>query len=165
MLRSLSPALLVPLALAACASPPPPVDMAAEQDAVKTVVDEFPEVLESENMDLFSTIMAHDDDMVAFGTDAAERWVGYEQIRRALEAQFAAFDSAVLVVRDQVIHVNPQGTTAWVSELMDWEIRAGDNRMVLQGSRFTGVLEKRDGHWVFVQFHVSMPVEGQAVSY
>ena len=31
--------------------------------------------------------------------------------------------------------------------------------------RFAGVLEKRNGNWVIVQIHASMPVEGQAVEY
>jgi len=31
--------------------------------------------------------------------------------------------------------------------------------------RVTGVLEKRDGNWVFVQFHISAPISGQVFEY
>jgi uncharacterized protein (TIGR02246 family) len=163
MRRPILLALALVLALGACA--PEAVDLHAEQAAVKSVVDEFPDVLDTKDLDLFSRIMAHDADMVAFGTDASERWVGYDAIRDAVQAQLAAFDSVSVVTSEQVIHVHPTGLAAWFSEVMDWHITQGENEVDLQGARMTGVLEKRDGNWLFVQFHVSMPVEGQAVAY
>ena len=54
---------------------------------------------------------------------------------------------------------------AWFSELLDWQVTAGGERVALEGMRFTGVLEKRNGNWMIVQMHVSVPVAGQAAEY
>ena len=52
------------------------VDIKATRTEAKKVVNQMIQAIEAEDMDLFAKIMAHDADMVNFGTDAAERWVG-----------------------------------------------------------------------------------------
>jgi ketosteroid isomerase-like protein len=150
------------LAISGCA---PKVDLEAEKAKVKAVVDQFGQLLETEDMALFSKIMAQDPDMVNFGTDAAERWVGYETLKESVQQQFAAFDSTKLSVRDQVIKVHDSGNVAWFSEVADWDVAAQGQPVHIAGSRITGVLEKRNGNWVFAQFHASVPVSGQAAQY
>jgi len=109
--------------------------------------------------------MAHDADMVSFGTDASERWVGWDGIKSSLEAQFAAFDNSQVTSREQVIHLGPSGDVAWFSELMDWSVETGGQQVNMQGLRATGVLEKRAGKWMFVQMHFSVGVAGHAAEY
>jgi len=172
MRTSFTSALLSALVLAVgCAPTPeeadqaPPVDLAAEQAAAKAVVDLFPQVMATEDMDLMGQIFAHDPNMVIFGTDASERWVGWDAFRASVEVQFASYENAEVVTRDQVVTVHPSGEVAWFSEVMDWHLTAGGEPVSLEGMRMTGVLEKRPGAWVFVQMHVSVPVAGQAVEY
>jgi len=141
------------------------VDIEAEKAKVKTVVDQLEQVLETEDMELFSKIMAHDTDMVAFGTDTAEHVVGYEPLKEIIQKQNASFENTKLTVKDQVIKVNKSGNTAWFSAIVDWDVVAQGQAVNLQGSRVTGVLEKRNGNWVIVQLHVSIPVSGQAAPY
>jgi len=143
----------------------PSVDLAAEQAAVTAVVDLFPQVIATEDIALLGQIFAHDPDLVVFGTDASERWVGWEAFRASVETQFAAYSDSELVTRDQVVTVHPSGEVAWTSEILDWRLMAGGEPVSLDGLRFTGVLEKRDGSWVFVQAHFSVPVAGQAAEY
>jgi ketosteroid isomerase-like protein len=156
--------------LAGCAEPPepadeaPPVDLVAEKGAVKVVVDQLAQVWVDEDLDLLSRIFAHDPDMVLFGTDSAEVFVGFEPLRASLEAQFTAFDSGI-ATRDQVIRVHAGGEVAWFSQLWDLEVRTPGESAIVNGMRCTGVLEKRNGAWVFVQFHGSIPVAGQVVAY
>ena len=58
------------------------------------------------------------------------------------------------------------GTVAWFSEVLDVKVVVATGEAVeLEGTRFTGVLEKRNGNWVLVQIHASVPVAGQAVEY
>jgi len=64
-----------------------------------------------------------------------------------------------------VIKVNATGNTAWFSELYDWKMVTQGQPVNLIGARVTGVLDKRNGKWVCVQFHVSVPVSGQAAEY
>jgi uncharacterized protein (TIGR02246 family) len=141
------------------------VDIGVEKLDVKVVVDQFAQAIESEDMELFANIIAHDADMVNFGTDAGERWVGWEPLKESIAEQFASFENTKLTVKDQVIHVNPAGKVAWFSEIADWNMEAQGQPVHLKGCRITGVLEKRNGNWVFVQFHFSLPVSGQAAQY
>jgi ketosteroid isomerase-like protein len=150
------------LAAAAFASSHTEMDAAA---GAKAVVDQFNKIFESEDMAAFDRVFAHDADAVSFGTDAAERFVGYDALRKSVEAQFASFDGSKLTVRDEVVKASRGGDAAWFSEVVDWDTKAGGQPVNLKGCRFTGVLEKRDGAWKVVQFHASMPVQGQAAQY
>ena len=141
------------------------VDLEAEKAKVKTVVDQFAQVWETEDMELFSKIMAHDADMVNYGTDAAEYLVGWEALKEAVEKMFPSFENIKITVKDQVIKVHPSGNVAWFSEAWDWDLVVEGQPVRSEGGRFTGVLEKRNGNWVFVQFHNSVPVSGQAAQY
>jgi len=141
------------------------VDIEAEKAKVKSVVDQFAQATDTENMELFSKIMARDADMVNFGTDAAERYVGWEPLKTAVEKQFASFDNAKITSRDQVIKVLYSGKVAWFSEILDFDVVAQGQSVRLEGIRLTGVLEKRNGNWIFMQVHNSVPVSGQAVEY
>lgn len=149
-----------------CAPPAAePVDLAAAAADARAAVDQFPVALETEDVALMSRLMAHDADMVCFGTDASERWVGWDALKASVELQFAAFENTKITVRDQVVKVGPSGDVAWFTEVMDWDLTAGGEPVKLEGARISGVLEKRDGAWVMVQFHTSLPVAGQAAEY
>lgn len=148
-----------------CAPRQEAVNRAEEELAVKAVVNQLTTALESENMNLLSQTMAHDAVMVNFGTDAAERWVGWDALAGAAQKQFDSFEDTQLSVRDQVIQLSAGGDVAWFSEVVDWDMNAGGQPVQIIGSRFTGVLEKRADGWVCVQFHVSAPVAGQAARY
>ena len=131
-----------------------------EWSNVKSTIDQFTRVFEAEDTSLFSRIMAHDPDMVTFGTDSVEHWVGWEKLKQGVQEQLAAVDSIKLTVTDQTIKIHSSGTVAWFSEFVDWDLKAGGQPVHIAGSRITGVLEKRDGNWVIVQFHASVPVSG-----
>lgn len=152
------------LVLSACIQTPK-VDIEAEKAQVKTVVDQIAQAMEAEDVEAISAIVAHDADMVNFGTDATERWVGWDTLKASIEEQFAAFDNQQVSVRDQVIKVGSGGNAAWFSEIMDWSLDAGGEMVSLEGMRASGVLEKRDGKWIIVQMHFSVGVAGQAAEY
>ena len=145
----------------------PAVDIEAEKAQVQSVLDQWNQVFETENLELFSRVMAHDPDMVTFGTDAAERWVGWEALNESVQKQFESFENLGISVNDQVIKISELGNVAWFSEVMDWDLLhlAQDEPVSMKGARITGVLEKREGSWVVVQFHASVPVAGQSAEY
>ena len=141
------------------------VDPVAEKAAVKDVLDKMEQAMTSEDIESFASIVAHDTDMVNFGTDATERWVGWDALKSSMERQFAAFDKMQMSVRNQVIKVAAGGDVAWFSQVMDWNLEAGGKPVSLKGIRVTGVLEKRAGKWLIVQMHFSVGVAGQAAEY
>jgi ketosteroid isomerase-like protein len=143
----------------------PVVDIEAEKAAVKTLVDEWMRCFETEDIETFSNIIAHDPDMVNFGTDAAERWIGWEALQDSVQRQFESTENVIVSTRDLIIFVHKAGEVAWFSMLMDMEGMAQGEPFSLEGMRLTGVFEKRDGNWFAVQIHGSVPVSGQAIEY
>ena len=140
-------------------------DIEAEKAKVKLVVDQFEQFWETGNMELFSRIIAHDADMVNYGTDATEYFVGWEELKEAVEKMLPSLENTKITVRDQVIKVHPSGNVAWFSQVWDWDLAVEGKPVHSEDQRLTGVLEKRNEKWVFVQFHNSVPVSGEAAQY
>ncbi|RME01056.1 MAG: SgcJ/EcaC family oxidoreductase [Calditrichaeota bacterium] len=134
------------------------VDLEAERAKVKGVVDQFAQAWETEDMELFSRIMAHDAGMVNSGTDAAEYFVGWEAFKTAVEDMFPVLGNIKITVKDQAIKVHGSGQVAWFAQVWDWDLEVEGQPMHSEGQRLSGVLEKRNGAWVIVQFHNSVPV-------
>jgi len=143
----------------------PVVNVEAEKTAVKTVIDQSMLFLKTKDVVGYSKLMAHDSDMVNFGTDAAERWVGWESLKESLEKQNKSIDFEDVSFRDLIIKVHNSGEVAWFSAVLNWKGKVQGQPFDMEGVRYTGVLEKRSGNWVYVQFHISVPVAGQAVKY
>lgn len=135
----------------------PNVDLEIEKAQVKSVIDQYTQVLETEDIDLLSKLTAHDADMINFGTAASERLVGWEELKKLMQTQFETTETTKLSVKDQVIKVHESGKVAWFSEVIDWEIVVQDQEIKLEGLRVTGVLEKQDDNWVYIQLHYSIP--------
>jgi len=144
---------------------PPAVDIEAEKATVKSVLDQWIQAFETEDIELLSKIIAHDDDIIIFGTDAAEHWIGWEPMIEAQKRFFESTEESDISIRDQVIKVHKSAEVAWFSELMDWNGVIQGEPFSFEGIRLTGVMEKRNGNWVIVQFHCSVPVSGQAIKY
>lgn len=134
------------------------VDVAAEKAKVKSVVDQFEQFWETEDVGLLSQIMAHDTDMVNSGTDAAEYFVGWEAFKASVEQMLPALDKVKINVKEQSIKVHSSGQVAWFAQVWDWDLEVEGQPMHSEGQRLSGVLEKRNGKWVIVQFHNSVPV-------
>ena len=133
--------------------------------AAEAVVAQLWRAFEIQDLDLLSQVMAHDSNMIIIGTDAAERWVGYEPFIAAEEKMFASFDFERLSIHDQVLTVHESGHVAWFSAIVDGEVTVGERHQSVGGIRITGVLEKRGPGWVIVQYHSSVPVAGQNIEY
>jgi uncharacterized protein (TIGR02246 family) len=141
------------------------VDLDSERTAVRAAVNQLWQSWETRDLNLASEIVAHDLDMVIFGTDAAERFVGYEEFRTAMEQMIAAIEKMQTSFHDEVSRVHDSGQVAWYSGVAEVEGTSGGEDFTIAGLRFTAVLEKRDAKWVIVQCHSSVPVAGQAVEY
>lgn len=141
------------------------IDVEAEKAAVQTLIDDFVTSWQTKDMELASKIFAHDDDMVMFGTDASEHFVGWEQVKGSIQKQFDAAENIQVATRELSIKVHKSGEVAWISLLMDLQGVSTGEPFSLEGMRFTGVLEKRNENWRIVQVHASLPVAGQAVKY
>ena len=138
------------------------IDIEAEKTSVKSVLDQFIQASETGDMELLSKVYAHDSDMVIFGTHANERIEGWDNLKKLMQQQFDSTGSSMYAVKNQVIKVHESGKAAWFSEIIDWELEYQGELVSMAGLRVTGVLEKRNGAWVIVQLHYSVPADDQA---
>ena len=136
------------------------LDISAEKANVKLVVDKFEQFWETQDMTLLSRIFAHDTDMINSGTDAAEYFVGWEDLKESIGKMLPSLDNVKITVANQIIKVHYLGNVAWFSQIWDWDFVFEGQPVHSAGQRLSGVLEKRNGNWVFVQFHNSVPVSG-----
>lgn len=136
------------------------IDINSEKAKIESVIDQFSQAWETKDIELLSRIMAHDADMVIYGTDAPEQWVGWEPFKTTVAEMFTALESIKITVKNRSIKVHSSGDVAWFSQIWDWDLVVEGKPVRSEGQRFTGVLEKRNDEWVFVQFHNSVPVSG-----
>jgi ketosteroid isomerase-like protein len=148
--------------LAACTRD---IDVNEDAKIAQSVVDDFWRAIKTQDVELLSRVVANDDEMIVFGTDAAERWIGSSAFLSAEEQMMQAFDVEDLVRRQETFQVHSRGGVAWFSTVFDIEISMNGEAAGLNGLRTTGVLEKRNDDWVIVQSHTSVPVAGQQLEY
>lgn len=132
-----------------------------EPASATAAVDDFWRAIETRDIDLLAELVDRNEDLVALGTDAAERWLGSASFLAAEEQMMQAFDVARLTRRADTLQVHASGDVAWFSTVFDIEITVEGEGARLEGLRTTGVLARRDGRWVLVQIHTSIPVNGQ----
>jgi len=133
------------------------VDLNAEKERVELVLEKYIIANEDQKIELAEEIWADDEEIVAFGTNSDEKLVGWKAIKNIIQKQFDAFSNTYISVEDQKININKSGNTAWFSELVSYNFIYDSIPLSYEGVRFTGVLEKRDGKWVIVQSHMSIP--------
>lgn len=136
-----------------------------EEANVKGVIQRFFEAIDRQDMEQMERLIAHDAEMVHFGTDADERWVGWEDLKSSTEDMFETLESYTVSIRNLLIRLGPSAQVAWFSLVMDSVVETRAEEVRTEDQRLTGVLEKRNGRWVFVQSHLSVPVSGQVVAY
>src|SRR3989337_1239626 len=91
------------------------VDTAAEKSAIKTVLDNYILSIENEDIELYGKIFVHDPEMVNFGTGANERIVGWDALRKVIEAQNSALSETKIIQSDVTINVSSDGEFAWAT--------------------------------------------------
>lgn len=141
------------------------VNIEKEKAAVQSVVDRFYQLHVTEDLDTLSRIMAHDATMVNFGTDAVEKWIGWKSLKKAFQNQWEAFENPEITFKDQSIFISQTGTVAWYAMQLDFRVTHKGKEVSWTDVRTTGVLEKRNGDWLVVQFHNSVPVLKQLAEY
>jgi uncharacterized protein (TIGR02246 family) len=130
------------------------VNIESEKAAIKNVLDNYVASVENEDMELYAKNMAHDSDMVNFGT-SEDPIIGWDALRKIMEDQNAALSQTKIDVTNMAIHVSETGKLAWATCLWDFKAMMGENPIELP-VRCTWILEKRGNDWVIVHFHKSI---------
>lgn len=130
---------------------------------VEATIEQFFHSMDTQDLELMETLSAHDAGMVHIGTDTGEIWTGWDELHAATIEQFEGLEYYEAEVKDLQINFAASGAVAWYAHRLDARIKSrGREEQVWKNARFTGVVERRDGQWVMVQTHVSLPESAQA---
>jgi uncharacterized protein (TIGR02246 family) len=140
-------------------------DIEKEKAIISERIDQWFRAIDLKDAEMLEDVICDDPELVFFGTDAQERWIGKDEFIAAQKEFFKVTSNSSLDIYNKTIQISNSGTVAWTSCMMDWDIIAGEQPIHLEGLRLTSVFEKRDGKWVIVQAHGSQPVSGQMVAY
>jgi ketosteroid isomerase-like protein len=110
---------------------------------------------------LQESTMAHDEDLFVVWTGPQPAVHGWSRYVKLFDTWMdPRFKATVTEIRDLRIHLSRSGEVAWYSASLD-DLGEWDGKPVgARNIRWTGVLEKRDGKWVIVQMHGSVPHSG-----
>ena len=132
-------------------------DNSAEKANATRVIREFYTSFENEDIKKISEVMAHDDDMLSFGTGLSEHHSGWKAWEQSHMAQFAQFDDPKILSKNLHVYLSEKGEAAWFADVSDWTLKVQGEAVSISNVRITGVLEKRSGAWKIVQIHASVP--------
>jgi ketosteroid isomerase-like protein len=127
----------------------------ADKTAIKAVLDSYITSIENEDIGLYGRIFVHDSAMVNFGSAATQRIVGWDALRKVIEAQNALLSGTKITQSDVTINVSPDGRFAWATSM--WNLKATIGAQAIElPVRCTWILEKPDKDWKIVHFHKSV---------
>jgi uncharacterized protein (TIGR02246 family) len=130
------------------------VDKSKIEDQVRGALDRYVQAVESEDLEQYAGVVAHDTDMVNFGAFGAPI-IGWESLRTVMEGQNAALDSIRVEQSQVVVKVLSSGDDAWATSL--WRFRAKSGKDTLDVPvRCTWQLQKRGETWRVIHFHKSI---------
>jgi ketosteroid isomerase-like protein len=141
------------------------LDIEKEKAAVSAKLDQWFRAIDVKDVEMLEETICDDAEVVFFGTDAQERWIGRDDFMAAQKEFFKATSDSRMEIYNKTVQLSQSGTVAWASCMMNWDIMSEDQPIHLEGLRLTCTFEKRDGRWVIVQGHASVPVSGQMIAY
>jgi hypothetical protein len=111
----------------------------------------------TKDLDRLFSIMAQDEDFFIFHPDSRSTILGFEAFKALGEKVWMkdAFKATDYAIRELRLKLSESGTVAWYSCFLDDHAEWNGRPTGWDNARWTGVLEKRSGHWVIVQMHFS----------
>ncbi len=131
---------------------------AVTEAGVKKTMSRVVDSYKRRDMDALLACFAPDADTLMYGTGADEKRVGPAEIRYQAQRDWDQTDDISMVFNE--MSVSAAGPVAWVASEGGFHIRAGGQEFNVP-ARLSLVLEKRNGDWLIVQSHFSMPAGGQ----
>jgi ketosteroid isomerase-like protein len=132
-----------------------PDTMNDEHEIIKALHDSFRWALTKDRA-LFESVFARDDDFFTYYPDSKSTVLGWKEFEKFLENWMDPRSKATRYdIRNLRIVISRTGDVAWFSALVDDEGEFDGKPWGTNDIRWTGVLEKRGGHWRICQQHMS----------
>lgn len=146
------------LITAACTTNPT-IDIEAERTAVSEVIhNSIQWALDKDTVKLYESFVQ---DETLFFFQPRDELHGYAALRETAERVWLddRFRATRTDITDLHITIAESGTVAWFRCLLDDEGEWDGQAVAWNDTRWTGVLEKRDGRWLIAQQHFSFVSE------
>ena len=127
-----------------------------ESAAVADTLNRYIDAVEKRDLVKYSAVVARDDDLAWYGSMPGQI-VGWGEVEGVIRGMFDALSDIRITQTDLRIHFSPDRSLAWATCLWDFRARVGD-QPVIEPTRCTWVLERRDPDWVIVHWHKSVGV-------
>ncbi len=124
---------------------------------VKAILDKLLIAQEKGNLEEFSSCFAQDENTLNIGTNIDEIWYGWNDFYEWMTQSIQSQPDYTIAAKDTRIQLSQCKEVAWYSQLLDTCFETKGETFRPEGFRHTGVLEKRDGKWLIVQSHISVP--------
>jgi ketosteroid isomerase-like protein len=147
------------LIAAALLRPLPAAAQADDKEVIGKVIRDNIAWALTKDRPLLESTMAHDERLFIFNP-TSEATVGWSGLVKNFDFWMdPRFKATRCDIRDLRLDVSRSGDVAWWScildDLCEWDGRPGG----WKDTRWTGVLEKRDGRWLIVQMHFSFAAD------
>jgi ketosteroid isomerase-like protein len=111
---------------------------------------------------LLESVLSHDAGLFIFHPDSKSTVVGWEPMERLFAVWMdPRFKATRYEIRDLRINLSRAGDASWFSAILDDCGEWNGKPSCWRDTRWTGVLEKRDGRWIIVQMHFSFASDPQ----
>ena len=151
------PAVVVMVSIIACVQQAPKVDLAQEEAAIRSLLDQSTRGLTEHNWSRYSEFWKHAPDIEVMHPAAAEWIVGWDSVATKYQRMIGDTATNISVSnKRQRIHLSPLGDMAWVTQEDVLRVGpTGKESEIVQWS--TAVYEKRGDSWRLVHAHASLP--------
>ena len=127
-----------------------------EAAAVAETIRHYIEAVEAEDLARYAELVAHEDGLTWYGSMPGQI-DGWGELESLIREMFEGLSDFKITQTDLRVHLSPDRQVAWATCLWDFRAKSGDQEVV-EPTRCTWVLERREGSWVIVHFHKSIGV-------
>ena len=125
---------------------------------VLSVLNKFMESYQNRDIEGLLSPIAPDEDLFLYGTGIDEKRIGRDQFKYQAERDWSQTEA--LAFNFSWHQISAAGLVAWVAADGFGQGRVGGQEIEFP-LRMTAVLEQRNGAWLMLQSHVSLPAAGQ----
>lgn len=134
------------------------------EHAILEVIERFRTGWETGSAERVLSTVAQKDDMVMYGTDLAERWIGYDSMVEPTHAMVDAFENPRYTWGEGEPMVWVRGDTGWACGDLTIHMDTGGKKVIVR-MRSTFVVVRENGNWKIAHSHFSIGQEEPAAEY
>ena len=124
-----------------------------DAEAVRAAIERFTDAVQNRDLDALGAVVSHEPDIVFYGSQAGDKQVGWDAVRRSFEEQFAEVSDITSEVLASTISVI--GDAAWAAYDLRYAETGGGAAGAFE-TRWTCVLRRSPDGWRFVHMHHSL---------